>query len=118
MISWRNGETMACDYLREQGYTILARNYRCKRGEIDIIAVQNSLLVCAEVKTWSRVEMDGIEYSIDYKKQRASLAACKIFLLKNPEHAESMVRFDVIFIDADSGVLRHIEDAFTESGVI
>lgn len=118
MISWRNGEAMASDYLQEHGYKILARNYRCKRGEIDIIAVQNELLVCVEVKTWSRVEMDGIEYSVDYKKQRASLAACKVFLLKNPKYAESMVRFDVIFIDADSGFLRHIEDAFTESGVI
>src|SRR6056297_1734792 len=118
MISWRNGESMASDYFCEHGYKILARNYRCKRGEIDIIAAQKELLVCAEVKTWSKVKMDGIEYSIDYKKQKASLAACKFFLLKYPEYAESVIRFDVVFIDADSGALRHIKDAFTESGVI
>ena len=118
MISWRAGEDRAASFFEERGFTVVARNFRSRRGEIDIIAVQNDLLVCAEVKTWSKVKMDGIEYSIDYKKQKASLAACKFFLLKYPEYAESVIRFDVVFIDADNGVLRHIKDAFTESGVI
>ena len=118
MISWKNGEEQAAEYFESKGYRIVARNFRCRRGEIDVIAKYKNLLVCAEVKTWSKIEMDGIEHSIDYRKQRASLAACKVFLLKYPEFAESMVRFDVVFIDADKGVLRHIEDAFTESGVI
>lgn len=117
MISWREGEKKAAEFFEHMGFEIVARNFRCRRGEIDIIAVRKDLLVCVEVKTWSRVEMDGIEYSIDYKKQKASLAACKFFLLKYPEFAESMVRFDVVYIHADKGVLRHIEDAFTESGV-
>ena len=118
MISWQAGEDRAAKFFEEKGFTVVARNFRSRRGEIDIIAVQKNLLVCAEVKTWSKVKMDGIEYSIDYKKQKASLAACRFFLLKYPEYAESVIRFDVVFIDAENGVLRHIKDAFTESGVI
>ena len=118
MISWKTGEERAARFYESKGFKILARNFRSRRGEIDIIAAQKELLVCAEVKTWSKVKMDGIEYSIGYKKQKASLSACKFFLLKYPEYAESVIRFDVVFIDAENGVLRHIEDAFTESGVI
>lgn len=118
MISWQEGEKRAARFFEEKGFRVVARNFRSRRGEIDIIAVQDELLVCAEVKTWSRVKMDGIEHSIDYKKQKASLTACKFFLVKNPEYAESVVRFDVVFVDAENGDLRHIEDAFTESGVI
>lgn len=118
MISWQEGEKRAAKFFEENGFRVVARNFRSRRGEIDIIAVQDELLVCAEVKTWSRVKMDGIEHSIDYKKQKASLTACKYFLVKNPEYAESVVRFDVVFVDAENGDLRHIEDAFTESGVI
>lgn len=118
MISWQAGEDRAARFFEEKGFTVVARNFRSRRGEIDIIAVQNELLVCAEVKTWSKVKMDGIEYSIDYKKQMASLAACRFFLLKYPEYSESVIRFDVVFIDAENGALRHIKDAFTESGVI
>ena len=118
MISWREGENRAASLFEEKGFQVIARNFRSRRGEIDIIAVQKELLVCAEVKTWSSVKMDGIEYSIDYKKQKASLAACKFFLVKYPEYAESVIRFDVVFVDAKNGVLRHIKDAFTESGVI
>ena len=47
----RHGEDLACAYLLEQGYEILARNWRCQRGEIDIVAREGECLAFVEVKT-------------------------------------------------------------------
>lgn len=47
----RHGEDLACAYLLEQGYEILARNWRCQRGEIDIVAREGDCLAFVEVKT-------------------------------------------------------------------
>ena len=45
------GEDAACDYLRKNGYLVLQRNFRCKTGEIDIIAIEDGCTVFVEVKT-------------------------------------------------------------------
>lgn len=47
----QDGETLACDYLKRKGYKIITRNFRCRNGEIDIIAQDKETIVFCEVKT-------------------------------------------------------------------
>ena len=68
------GENLACDYLKKQGYKILGRNYRIRGGEIDIVATDQNYLVFVEVKT---------RYSHQYGLPVESMTTWKIkFLLK------------------------------------
>jgi len=116
MISWKEGEERAAAHLRRMGYVIEARNYRNRRGEIDIIASKDNTLACVEVKTWKKLPVDSIEHSVDWKKQRTYIQLCSSFLERNHKFREYFVRFDVMYINASTGHIRHITDAFMESG--
>ncbi len=116
MISWKEGEERAAAYLRSIGYVIEARNYRNRRGEIDIIASMDTTLVCVEVKTWKKLPVESIEHSVDWKKQKTYIQLCSSFLEKNERFSDYFVRFDVIYVNASTGHIKHITDAFMESG--
>lgn len=116
MISWREGETYAADFYKNRGYHIEERNFRTPRGEIDIIATRENTLVCAEVKTWRKMPLDSIEYSINRKKQRTYIQLCSSYIDMNPRFRAYYVRFDVVYINASSGQIKHIADAFMENG--
>lgn len=116
MISWKEGEERAAAHLRRMGYVIEARNYRNRKGEIDIIASKDDTLVCIEVKTWKKLPLESIEHSIDWKKQQTYIQLCNVFLERNRMFREHFVRFDVMYINASTGQIRHIADAFMESG--
>ncbi len=109
----RLGEERAADYLLREGYRILRRNFRSRRGEIDIVALQGPSLVFCEVKHWGSVGFEGLEYAIDRRKQRKIIEASKVFLKENAG-GERSVRYDVIFVGRGGNELRHIVDAFAE----
>lgn len=103
----RSGEEKAAKYLQKKGYAILERNYRCRFGEIDIIAADKNTLVFVEVKARS-----GSKYGMGYESVRPDKQAK---LTKTAQHymaekGESLARFDVISID--DGEITHIENAF------
>ena len=110
------GEKLAAEYLRSQGYKILARNVRSAHGEIDIIAENREYLVFAEVKT----RADNPEHFANYgrpaeavnkQKQRHIIYTAEVFLQKHP--IEKTVRFDVIEVLLGAKIrFNHIEDAF------
>lgn len=116
MISWKDGEELAASYLKKHGYCIEERNYRTRRGEIDIIASRDNSLVCIEVKTWKKMTVDSMEYSINGKKQRTYIQLCKSFINQTKRFDSFFIRFDVMHIDASTGNIEHIEDAFWENG--
>jgi len=60
------GEALAAGYLEKEGWTVLSRNWRTRRGEIDIIALEADTLVFIEVKTWPRGEAEDLELVIGY----------------------------------------------------
>jgi putative endonuclease len=91
------GEEIAAKYLEEQGYKILARNYRCLLGEIDIIACDNEDLVFIEVKTRTNLAFGLPQESITRSKQfRIRKIALHYLAEKRPLY--SKYRFDVVSI--------------------
>jgi putative endonuclease len=108
------GEAVACRYLAERGWTVLARNFRTPRAEIDIVARRGDLLAFLEVKCWSAWGKEGLEYAVGPGKRARILGAARAFLAARPEVPYRTLRFDVILMDGSGNRIDHIEDAFTE----
>jgi len=113
------GEDLACSYLLKNGYIILQRNYRCRFGEIDIIANKSSELIFIEVKTRTSIEYGYPSEAITYKKQMRynKLAMC---YLKETGRKSVSCRFDIIEVlvnrNKNTIFINHIQDAFQASG--
>jgi putative endonuclease len=107
------GEDAAADLLRSRGYRIVARNHRCPRGEIDLIAEKGELLLFVEVRTRATAAFGGPEETVNHRKQRRVVAAARDYLAQRRGPAKA-VRFDVIaVIDGPEGpALTHFENAF------
>ncbi len=88
------GEDAACEYLKNKGYRIAARNMRTRAGEIDIIAEDGECLVFVEVKTRTSSAFGTPAEAVTYYKRQNIIRAAEMYLMKNP--AESDIRFDVI----------------------
>ena len=109
------GENRAVLYLKSKGFSIIARNWRTKGGEIDIIALKNDTIVFVEVKTLPNGTMDMIQRELDSQKRQRILKTSKRFLLNHRQYSNSYVRFDVIVIDMPGlEPVYHIENAFSE----
>ncbi len=108
------GEKLAVKHLEENGYKIIEQNYRTNSGEIDIIAIDDDdTVVFIEVKTWSSLAEESLEYSIDMRKKKKILKVSMYFMAKNGSYEDKKLRYDVIFIDGNSGRLNHYENAFS-----
>ena len=88
------GEVVAARFLREKGYTIISSNYRCRQGEIDIIATTKDYIVFAEVKTRRSDAFYSPREAVTEQKQRRLIQTASIFLSKHT--TELQPRFDVI----------------------
>lgn len=107
------GETCAAEYLRRQGYRILACNYRTKIGEIDIIADDHGTLVFIEVKTRCSVRCGTPAEAVHYRKQQKIIQTAYWYL--RAHHMEScLCRFDVLEVYAmnDGWKIHQIKAAF------
>lgn len=92
-----DGEALAVKFLKKKGYKIIERNYRCKSGEIDIIARDGDALAFIEVKARHTDEFGGPKWAVTPQKQRKiSMVALKY--LKETEQMEKKARFDVVAI--------------------
>ncbi len=113
----RRGEEQARAYLRERGYTLLEANYRDMQGEIDIVVRKGDELVFVEVKTWRSIPFEEIGFSVDVRKRRTIVRESKRYLFEHPQYGDMCIRYDLIFIEPETGRVEHIPDAFTENGV-
>lgn len=105
----KSGEDMAVKYLKRHFYKILACNYRCKMGEIDIIAQKGSYIVFVEVKYRKDTEK-GLPYeAVNYRKQQHIKNTALFYLMEN-DLGEPNCRFDVI--DILDKKITHYENAF------
>lgn len=105
----RIGENAAVQYLESKGYTIRERNFRCKVGEIDVIATKDNSISFVEVKTRQNFNYGRPCEAVTYNKQNR-IRQCAQYYLKGLERnglRHISVKFEVIEI-----VIRHTESAF------
>jgi len=108
----KEGEERAVAYLQEKGYSILDRNWRRGRQEIDIIARWQEFIVFVEVKTRRSNYFSEPEEAVDRLKQRTLVHTANAYV--RYFHINLEVRFDIITLlnRGESWEIRHIEDAF------
>ncbi len=109
------GEDHAARFLRKAGLKVLARNYRCDAGEIDIIALHHETLVFVEVKTRSSDASVLPEAAVDKDKQAHIRAVARHYLAAHPQARRFDTRYDIISIvwpHGESPTTRHLEGAF------
>ena len=108
----KQGEQLAMDYLKEQGYQIVRRNYRYLQAEIDIIARKKDQLVVVEVKFRQRNFFEDLSQTVNKKKRNLLIMAADQFIQSHELDLE--LRFDVItIIQNDQGyTIEHMESAF------
>lgn len=110
-----DGENRAVAFLISNGYEIIARNWRTKRGEIDIIAVKDDVLIFIEVKTLPSGNLETLSHELNSRKQKRIIETAKFFLLTNRKYNDSKIQFDVLVIDMPGLTpVYHIQDAFAE----
>jgi putative endonuclease len=106
-------ENAAFDYLVKQGLRPVARNFRCRGGEIDLIMLHDRCLVFVEVRyrTTSKFAQPG--HTVDRHKQRKIIRTAAMFYARNRSYASHVMRFDVVAIEGgDSPSIDWIRDAF------
>jgi putative endonuclease len=111
----RRGEDAAAAYLQRVGMTIEERNWRCKGGEIDVVAVDDGDLVLVEVKTRRSEGAGTAEEAVSVTKQRRIARLAAAYLAARAGGAPGGVRFDVVtirVIGEDRALLRHYRAAF------
>lgn len=113
----RRGEDAAAEHLASLGYRILDRNWRCRSGELDIVASFNGIVVFIEVRTRTRGGRFGTAAeSVDLRKQHQIAATSQVYMLAN-KLSQAAIRFDVMAVtverSSDSSIeINHIEGAF------
>jgi putative endonuclease len=111
------GEARAAAFLQENGWTVLARNFRTRRGEIDIVARRADEVAFVEVKSWRSVPREELGRSIGPRKRARIAHAARQFLSRRPDLAGAHVRFDVVFLGGGEDHVEHIAEAFNGEGI-
>jgi putative endonuclease len=96
------GEDLACDELARRGYAVLARRYRTRFGEIDIVARHDGTIVFVEVKARAGDEFGGAAAAVTDRKQRRITYMAIDYLSRHKLH-DRPCRFDVVTIDVVDG---------------
>ena len=108
------GEELATAFLERNGFAIIERNFRCKGGEVDIVASEGKTLVFVEVKSRKTMTYGVPQLAVTPFKQRQISKAALTWLARNYRH-DSPARFDVIAILLSSDhqhQVEHIKNAF------
>ncbi|MBE6015168.1 MAG: YraN family protein [Lachnospiraceae bacterium] len=103
-------EQIAAQELEKKGYTILEHNYRCVKGEIDLIAKKNDTIVFTEVKYRINNVKGNPSEAVDKRKRRRISGAALFYLATRLKRMDVPCRFDVISILDDEII--HFENAF------
>jgi putative endonuclease len=105
-------EERAAQLLRRAGCDIIARNFRCRMGELDIVARRGPLLIIAEVRLRSTAAFGGAAASITAAKRARIVRAARYLLTRKPSLTNLAVRFDTLLLSTSTGPIEWIEGAF------
>ena len=109
------GERLAARFLKRLGYRIVARNYRCPAGEIDIVAEDDDTLVFTEVKSRRSDVAADPEVNVDHRKREQLVRVARYYLLQKSAH-DRPARFDVVAVvvpQRGKPAIEHFIDAFS-----
>ena len=112
----RWGESLVADYLRRNGYQVIAAGWRCRFGEIDLIACNRSFLIFVEVKLRKNTSFAQAREFVDQRKKQKLITSAQLYLSQHPTKLQP--RFDVAEVYAPQGVdtkspeIIYLEDAF------
>lgn len=112
IVFGKEGEKLALEYLQRLNYTIIERNYRSGRMEIDVIAVNDKEVIFVEVKTRTADIWCMPEKSVTLQKQKNIIKTAHVYIVKNQINLDA--RFDIVSIIKNSKTLsvNHIPYAF------
>ncbi len=91
-------ETLAARYLETRGYRLLERNFRCRAGEADIIALDGEVLAVIEVKSLKSDFLRTPLEKVDHRKQKRLARVAECYIKRNSE-TQRNIRFDVVSVD-------------------
>ena len=104
-------EELCAELLHGAGLRVLARNWRCRHGEIDLVADEGGTLVFAEVRYRRDQRFGGAAESVTAAKQARLVSAARLYLMRRPD---ADCRFDVLLLDSlEIGRIKWIRNAFT-----
>ena len=113
--SGQDAERHALEHLQQQGLRLLAQNWLCKRGELDLVMLDGDTVVFVEVRYRKHAQWGGALASIDGRKRQKLILAAQFFLLKERRWADHPCRFDVVAIESTprgTADLNWLQDAF------
>jgi putative endonuclease len=111
----REAEAYALQYLQQQGLRLIAQNWLCKRGELDLVMLDGDTVVFVEVRYRRHSGWGGAMESVDFRKQGKLVTAAQLFLQQATDWAGHPCRFDVIAVEGNPGgatPLNWIQNAF------
>ena len=106
-----HAEKLALEFLLGRGLTLIARNHRCRMGEVDLIMQDGAVTVFVEVRLRTASAFAGAAESVDARKQQRIMAAARHYLMGKPE---TPCRFDCILLSRlDAAAIEWVKDAFS-----
>lgn len=104
----RQAEQMAEEYLAGHGLRVLARNYRCRGGELDLVMSDGQTLIFIEVRYRKHRQFGGAAASVDRRKQQRLILAAQHYLQRHGV-GDKPCRFDVVALDANGADRPHLQ---------
>ena len=108
----QRAEELAARFLEQRGLTVLARNFRCRGGELDLVCRDGGVLVFVEVRLRRSASFGGAGASITASKQQRVILAARNYLAAHGQ-SECVCRFDCVLLDGET--ISWIRDAFAAS---
>ncbi|MCS7256149.1 MAG: YraN family protein [Thermomicrobium sp.] len=114
------GEEAVARWAERVGWRVIARNWRCRSGELDLVVLDGETLVAVEVKVRKRSGPEPAEWSVHPRKAQRLVRALSEFVAVHPEHAERYRRIDVVALTVDrrGRIVRwtHLPGSITDDG--
>jgi Holliday junction resolvase-like predicted endonuclease len=110
----RRGEEVAAAYLEAHQYRILEKNFKCRHGEVDIIAVRDDSVVFVEVKNWERMPLTELHRGFDGRRRARLRRSSQLYLQYYPVLSMFRRRYELLFLTDGGRSIRHMNVAVGE----